>query len=76
MYQKHLGILFLFQVFTDIIRMKDWTDFTIIYEGAELLPFLENILGMQDLDSGEKILINFVQLPAGDDYRWVIHYHE
>lgn len=59
----------IFQVFVDIIEMKGWTEFTIIYEGAELLPFVENLLSIQDLDSGEKILINVVQLPDGDDFR-------
>lgn len=51
--------------------MKGWTEFTIIYEGAELLAFVENLLSIQDLDSGEKILINVVQLPDGDDFRSV-----
>lgn len=58
------------QVFADIIEVKDWKEFTIIYEGAELLPFLDNILTMQDLESGQKILINVVQLADGDDYRY------
>ena len=58
-------------MFADLIEMKGWTDFTIIYEGAELLPFFDNILSMQDLDTGQKILINIVQLPEGDDYRQV-----
>lgn len=49
--------------------MKGWTEFTIIYEGAELLPFVENLLSIQDLDSGEKVLINVVQLPDGGDFR-------
>ncbi|XP_030025495.2 glutamate receptor ionotropic, kainate 3 isoform X3 [Manduca sexta] len=58
------------QIFADIIQMKSWTEFTIIYEGAELLPFLDNIITMQNTNSGEKILMNLVQLPDGDDFRF------
>lgn len=61
--------MYLSQIFADLIELKGWTDFTIIYEGAELLPFFDNILQMQDLDTGQKILINIVQLPEGDDFR-------
>nr|XP_037875496.1 glutamate receptor ionotropic, kainate 2 isoform X2 [Bombyx mori] len=57
------------QLFTDLIEMKDWKEFTIIYEGSELLPFLENIFTMQDLNKRQKILMNVVQLPDGDDFR-------
>ncbi|XP_049872847.1 glutamate receptor ionotropic, kainate 2-like isoform X2 [Pectinophora gossypiella] len=57
------------QVFTEIIEAKGWDEFTIIYEGAELLPFFDNILNMQDLDSGDRIVLNVVQLPEGDDFR-------
>lgn len=57
------------KIFADIIQMKGWTDFTIIYEGAELLPYLDSIVTMQDIDSGDDISINVVQLPNGNDYR-------
>lgn len=57
------------QIFADLIELKGWTEFTIIYEGAELLPFLDNIFNMQDIDSGEKMYINVMQLPETDDYR-------
>ncbi|XP_045498949.1 glutamate receptor ionotropic, kainate 2-like [Colias croceus] len=66
LYPNHMAYS---QVFADIIAMKGWTDFTIIYEGAELLPFLDNILNMEDLDSQEHIVISVVQLPDGDDFR-------
>lgn len=52
--------------------MKGWTDFTIIYEGAELLPYLDSIVTMQDIDSGDDISMTVVQLPNGDDYRYII----
>lgn len=52
--------------------MKGWTDFTIIYEGAELLPYLDSIVTMQDIDSGDDISMTVVQLPNGDDYRYMI----
>ncbi|KOB77222.1 Ionotropic glutamate receptor, partial [Operophtera brumata] len=52
LYPQHIAYS---QVFVDIIEMKGWTEFTIIYEGAELLPFLENLLSIQDLDSGGRI---------------------
>ncbi|XP_013190560.2 glutamate receptor ionotropic, kainate 2-like [Amyelois transitella] len=57
------------QVFKDIIEIKDWAEFTIIYEGTELLPFLVNILTMQDLESRDRVVINVVQLPEGDEFR-------
>ncbi|XP_063826752.1 glutamate receptor ionotropic, kainate 2-like isoform X1 [Ostrinia nubilalis] len=57
------------QVFADIIKMKGWEEFTIIYEGAELLPYLGNVLDIEDLVAGDHILINVVQLPDGDDFR-------
>ncbi|CAH0720015.1 unnamed protein product, partial [Brenthis ino] len=57
------------KIFADIIQTKGWTDFTIIYEGAELLPYLDSIITMEDIDSGDHILINVVQLPDGNDYR-------
>ncbi|KAL4716078.1 hypothetical protein ACJJTC_013855 [Scirpophaga incertulas] len=57
------------QVFADIMEMKGWTEFTIVYEGAELLYFLNNILSFEDFDQGEHVVMNFVQLPDGDDYR-------
>ncbi|XP_037969552.2 glutamate receptor ionotropic, kainate 3 isoform X1 [Plutella xylostella] len=57
------------QVFADIIVMKGWSEFTIIYEGAEILPFLTNVLTIQDLDSDDDILMNVVQLPDNDDFR-------
>ncbi|XP_013173425.1 PREDICTED: glutamate receptor ionotropic, kainate 2-like [Papilio xuthus] len=66
LYPNHIAYS---QVFADIIKMKGWTDFTIIYEGAELLPFLNNILTMQNLVTDENILMTVVQLPEGDDYR-------
>ncbi|CAH0586967.1 unnamed protein product [Chrysodeixis includens] len=66
LYPHHLAYS---QIFADLIELKGWTEFTIIYEGAELLPFLDNILSMQDLDTGQKILINIAQLPEGDDFR-------
>ncbi|XP_053605086.1 uncharacterized protein LOC128672163 [Plodia interpunctella] len=66
LYPHHLAYS---QVFRDIIEIKSWTEFTIIYEGTELLPFLDNILTMQDLESGDHIVINVVQLPDGDDFR-------
>lgn len=49
--------------------MKGWTEFTIIYEGAELLPFLDNILNLQSLESDDSIMMNVVQLPDSDDFR-------
>ncbi|XP_068617321.1 glutamate receptor ionotropic, kainate 2-like [Battus philenor] len=57
------------QVFADIIKTKGWTDFTIIYEGAELLPFSDNILTMQDLITDENIHMSVVQLSDSGDYR-------
>lgn len=60
------------QIFTDIITAKGWEEFTIIYEGAELLPSLDKILNMQDLESEEVIMMNVVQLPDSEDYRLVI----
>ncbi|KAH9630498.1 hypothetical protein HF086_000711 [Spodoptera exigua] len=66
MFPHHLAYS---QIFADLIELKGWTDFTLIYEGPELLPFFDNILQMQDLDMGQKILINIVQLPEGDDFR-------
>ncbi|KAI5645987.1 ligand-gated ion channel domain-containing protein [Phthorimaea operculella] len=62
------------QIFVDIIQAKGWEEFTIIYEGAETLPFLDNILNMQDIVSGDRIKITVVQLPetapsGDDDYR-------
>nr|XP_032516938.1 glutamate receptor ionotropic, kainate 2 [Danaus plexippus plexippus] len=57
------------QVFADIITMKGWTEFTIIYEGAELLSFLNNIVSIEDLGSGEEVSIKFIQLPGDADYR-------
>ncbi|XP_059057484.1 glutamate receptor ionotropic, kainate 3-like isoform X2 [Achroia grisella] len=66
LYPNHIAYS---QVFADIIVMKGWKEFTIIYEGAELLSFLDNILTMQDLESGEHVLMQVVQLPDGDDYR-------
>ncbi|KAJ8723326.1 hypothetical protein PYW08_003238 [Mythimna loreyi] len=66
LYPHHLSYS---QIFADLIELKGWTEFTIIYEGAELLPFFDNILSMQDLDTGQKISINIVQLPDGDDFR-------
>ncbi|VVD05444.1 unnamed protein product [Leptidea sinapis] len=57
------------QVFADIIEMKGWNEFTIIYEGAEFLPFLDNILNMEDIDADEHILISVIQLPDGEDFR-------
>ncbi|CAG9562718.1 unnamed protein product [Danaus chrysippus] len=57
------------QVFADIIVMKGWTEFTIIYEGSELLPFLNNVVSIEDLGSGEEVSIKFIQLPDDDDYR-------
>ncbi|CAG5028258.1 unnamed protein product [Parnassius apollo] len=57
------------QLFIDIIAIKGWTDFTIIYEGAELLPFLDTILTMQNVITEENFKINVVQLTDGDDYR-------
>ncbi|KPJ19820.1 Glutamate receptor, ionotropic kainate 2 [Papilio machaon] len=66
LYPSHIAYS---QVFADIIKMKGWTDFTIIYEGAELLPFLNNILTMQNLVTDENIRMTVVQLPDGDDYR-------
>lgn len=59
------------QIFADIIQIKGWTDFTIIYEGAELLPYLDSIITMEDIVSGDHILINVVQLPDGNDYRYI-----
>ncbi|KAJ0183282.1 hypothetical protein K1T71_001258 [Dendrolimus kikuchii] len=66
LYPNHIAYS---QLFADIIELKGWVDFTIIYEGAELLPFLDSILTMQDLKSDKKMFINVVQLPDGDDYR-------
>ncbi|CAK1555309.1 unnamed protein product [Leptosia nina] len=66
LYPNHMAYS---KVFANIIEMKGWTDFTIIYEGAELLPFFDNILNIEDLDSKEHIVINVVQLPSGDDFR-------
>lgn len=43
--------------------MKGWTEFTIIYEGSELLPYLDAILNTPDL------VMTVVQLPDGDDFR-------
>ncbi|XP_075975529.1 glutamate receptor ionotropic, kainate 2-like [Anticarsia gemmatalis] len=57
------------QIFADLIELQGWTEFTIIYDGAELLPFLDNIFNMQDIDSEDKILMNIVQLPDGEDFR-------
>ncbi|XP_026489807.2 glutamate receptor ionotropic, kainate 2-like [Vanessa tameamea] len=57
------------KIFADIIKMKSWTDFTIIYEGSEHLAVLDGIVTIQDLDSEEDILMTIVQLPDGDDYR-------
>ncbi|CAH2047181.1 unnamed protein product, partial [Iphiclides podalirius] len=66
LYPSHIAYS---QVFSDIIKFKGWTDFTIIYEGAELLPFLDNILTMQNLITDESIIMNVVQLPDSNDYR-------
>ncbi|XP_013138195.1 PREDICTED: glutamate receptor ionotropic, kainate 2-like [Papilio polytes] len=66
LYPNHIAYS---QIFADIIKMKGWTDFTIIYEGSELLPFLDNILTMQNLVTDDNILMTVVQLPEGDDYR-------
>lgn len=51
--------------------MKGWEEFTIIYESSELLPYLGNVLGIEDLIAGDHILINVVQLPDGDDFRYI-----
>ncbi|CAH2241761.1 jg16325 [Pararge aegeria aegeria] len=66
LYPNHIAYS---QIFADIIGMKSWKEFTIIYEGSEHLPFLDNIISMQELDSEEKMLITVVQLPDGDDFR-------
>ncbi|XP_041979927.1 glutamate receptor ionotropic, kainate 3-like isoform X2 [Aricia agestis] len=57
------------QIFADIMDIKGWTEYTVIYEGAELLPYLDSILALQNIDSGPKILMTVVQLPNSDDYR-------
>lgn len=57
-------------MFADIIGIKGWKEFTVIYEGAEHLPFLDLIISMHDLDPEEKMLITVVQLPDGDDFRY------
>ncbi|CAH2982565.1 unnamed protein product [Chilo suppressalis] len=66
LYPNHLAYS---QVFADIIQVKGWTEFTIIYEGSELLPLLDGIFNLEDLDSGDHVIITVVQLPDGDDYR-------
>lgn len=43
--------------------MKGWTEFTIIYQGFELLPYLDVILNTPNL------VMTVVQLPDGDDFR-------
>lgn len=50
--------------------MKGWEEFTIIYEGSELLPFLGNVFAVEDLIAGDHILISVVQLPDGEDFRY------
>ncbi|XP_063534435.1 glutamate receptor ionotropic, kainate 2-like isoform X1 [Cydia strobilella] len=57
------------QAFADIIGNKGWEEFTIIYEGAELLPFFDAIFALQDLEAGNEVLMTVVQLPDGDDFR-------
>lgn len=59
-------------MFADIIAEKDWKEFTLIYEGAEYLPFFDNILTMEDMED-EHVVINVIQLPDGDDYRCVYY---
>ncbi|XP_050679068.1 glutamate receptor ionotropic, kainate 3-like isoform X2 [Leptidea sinapis] len=66
LYPHHMAFS---QVFADIIEMKGWNEFTIIYEGAEFLPFLDNILNIEDIDADEHILISVIQLPDGEDFR-------
>ncbi|KAL0830572.1 hypothetical protein ABMA28_002724 [Loxostege sticticalis] len=66
LYPNHIAYS---QVFADIVEMKGWEEFTIIYESSELLPYLGNVLGIEDLIAGDHILINVVQLPDGDDFR-------
>ncbi|XP_022115207.2 glutamate receptor ionotropic, kainate 2 [Pieris rapae] len=58
------------QIFASIIQVKDWKDFTIIYDGAEFLPFVDSILNIEELDAQEHIVIKLVQLAAGDDFRY------
>ncbi|XP_045449718.1 glutamate receptor ionotropic, kainate 2-like [Melitaea cinxia] len=57
------------KIFADIIVMKGWTDFTIIYEGSEHLPNLDSVFAIQDLISGEDVSMTVVQLPDSDDFR-------
>ncbi|XP_034829301.1 glutamate receptor ionotropic, kainate 2-like [Maniola hyperantus] len=66
LYPNHIAYS---QIFAAIIEMKGWKEFTIIYEGAEHLPFLDSIISMHELDSEVKMLITVVQLPEGDDFR-------
>ncbi|XP_023937960.2 glutamate receptor ionotropic, kainate 2-like [Bicyclus anynana] len=66
LYPNHIAYS---QIFADIIKIKAWDEFTIIYEGSEHLPFIDNIISLQELDSEVKMVILVVQLPDGDDYR-------
>lgn len=61
------------QVFADIIAAKGWEEFTLIYEGAELLPFIDSILALQDLETEKDVLKTIVQLPDDGDYRLTLY---
>ncbi|KAI8421749.1 hypothetical protein MSG28_009715 [Choristoneura fumiferana] len=66
LYPNHVAFS---QVFADIIEAKGWEEFTLIYEGTELLPFFDSILALQDLETDKDILKTIVQLPDDADYR-------